>query len=214
MIRVVKTSAELLAITPASDKLIEMAGRVCYKSEDKITKDSSEKFIKMILKRGHESVIEHSSATIKVVCDRGISHEIVRHRIASYSQESTRYCNYGDDGITVIAPDGIGVKEGEYDDDSIYNFAVDTPERIWLEAALFANTSYLEMLDAGCKPEIARSVLPTCLKTEIVITYNFRQWRHFFRQRTSNKAHPDAQKVAVACYKILKNEAPAIFGEL
>lgn len=144
---------------------IELCGRVCYKSEDKITDTSAAKFVAGIIKRGHEAVLEHFDITVKFVCDRGVSHEIVRHRMASYCQESTRYCNYSKDGfggeITVIRPFYLveGTEGWQY----------------WKEACWTAERRYFELLNWGCTPQEARAVLPTSLKTEVVMTANLRE---------------------------------------
>lgn len=143
-------------------KHIELCGRVCYKSEDKITDSSAATFVANIIKRGHEAVLEHYDITVKFICDRGVSHELVRHRLASYCQESTRYCNYSKDGfggeITVIKP--IFLVEG-------------TPGwDIWRDACRCAEDAYFDMLTFGCTPQEARSVLPNSLKTEVVMTAN------------------------------------------
>lgn len=180
---------------------IEKAGRVCYKSEEKITEDSAIPFINKILERGHESVIEHEKVTVKIICDRGISHEIVRHRIASYSQESTRYCNYGKDGeVTFIKP---------------FFFAGD-PAR-WFEwkiAMLQCEKTYLKLLGVGCSPQEARSVLPNSLKTEIVVTYNLREWRHFFKLRTAPSAHPQMREITIPMLKEFREKIPVIFDDI
>ena len=163
---------------------IENAGRVCYKSEDSITEASYKEFISRIIARGHESVLEHEKVTVKFVCDRGVTHEIVRHRIASYSQESTRYCNYGakEEGITVIEP----------------FFFIGKPNYTsWYNACQFAEDIYLSIVRLGATPQEARSVLPNSLKTEIVVTYNLREWRHFFRLRAAKTAHPQMQQLAI-----------------
>ncbi len=180
-------------------RFIERLGRVCYKSECRITADSSTAFIKRLIDSKHESVIEHYSVTVRVVCDRGISHEIVRHRIAAYSQESTRYCNYGKAGdIVVIEPPGLNSAQRD----------------AWAAAVLFAEQSYMMMLKLGCTPQIARSVLPTCLKTEIVATYNLRQWRHFFKMRTSLAAHPQIREVAGLILAELRARIPVVFDDI
>lgn len=158
--------------------LIERCGRVCYKSEDKITDTSKYKFVEMLLKRGHEAVLEHASATYLLITDRGVTHELVRHRLASYCQESTRYCNYGNE-ITVVEPPGLS----DYD------------AKEWRQACGIAETCYKNLLAGGQSPQIARSVLPTCLKTEITITANFREWRHIFKLRTSAAAHPQIREL-------------------
>ncbi len=192
-------------------KKIEKIGRVCYKSENRITDDSAEKFIQGILDRGHESVIEHESITIKVICDRGVSHEIVRHRIASYSQESTRYCNYSKDKfgnqITVI------------DIASGFSYDMDNPAdrkkyEIWTQAMENAEKSYFEMLDAGATPQEARSVLPNSLKTELVMTMNIREWRHFLRLRLGEGAHPQMRELARIILDEFQKRMPLFFADV
>lgn len=208
--RVVEQSVHLEWATPEPERIIERAGRTCYKSEEKITEGSAAKFIAMVLARGHESVIEHASASFRIVCDRGISHEIVRHRLCSYSQESTRYCNYGkaqskyevdhgvnDGQVKFIAPPGIR------------GHAAD----VWRDACLAAEKAYQELLGIGQPAQIARSVLPTCLKTELVMTCNFREWRHFLKMRLSPKAHPQIQQVAHGIWHNLVKLSPACFEE-
>jgi thymidylate synthase (FAD) len=213
----VKPSAEILAVSLDALQLIEAAGRTCYKSEDKITDTSAPAFAAMILKRGHESVVEHASATVRFVCDRGVSHEIVRHRIASYSQESTRYVNYGHaDHIGFIIPLWCDIAEGEYPFDQTLN--ADTSEEIamktWFEAMLDAERYYLKLIKLGWRPEQARSVLPNSLKTEIVMTANLREWRHFFKLRTSAAAHPQMREVAIPLLAEMKERIPVIFDGL
>lgn len=185
-------------------KQIERAGRVCYKSEDKITEDSAEKFIRGLIKRGHEAVIEHGSITALFVCDRGVSHELVRHRIASYCQESTRYCNYSqdkfDNEITVIEPCFWDRDSKEY--------------KIWAKACNWAESWYFDLLIEGATPQEARAVLPTCLKTEIMVTMNPREWRHFFKLRCSSAAHPDMRYVALIAQDMFVENWPALFEDL
>ena len=192
-------------------KKIERIGRVCYKSEDKIKADSAEGFIRGIIKRGHESVIEHENITVKVTCDRGVTHEIVRHRLASYSQESTRYCNYTDgkfgSQITVIDPRyGFGwdlTKEDDLNKWKVWNKAMDAAE--W---------SYRQMLKYGATPQEARTVLPNSLKTELVMTMNLREWRHFIRLRSSPAAHPQMQEAANLIAEVFTLYYPAFFDDL
>lgn len=183
---------------------VEQAGRTCYKSEDKITDGSAEKFVRNILKRGHEAVIEHASLTVRFTCDRGVSHEIVRHRLAAYCQESTRYCNYsnGDFGgeITVIRPS---------------TFIVNTPVyRIWKGSCERAEIAYFDLLNEGCTPQEARSVLPNSLKTEVVMTANLREIRHFLKLRCSSTAHPDMRIVAKLLLKEYKSRYPVFFEDV
>lgn len=185
-------------------KHIENCGRICYKSEHKITEDSYLTFAKNIVKRGHEAVIEHCSLSVKFVCDRGVSHEIVRHRLASYCQESSRYCNYSKDDfqgeITVIEPIFLERYTDGYS--------------MWEEACQIAERAYFKMLDWGCSPQEARAVLPNSLKTEIVMTANLREWRHFLKLRTSKAAHPQIREIAIPLLKELKERIPVIFDDI
>ena len=183
---------------------IERVARVCYKSEDKITEGSAEKFIGMVLKSGHESVLEHEKLTVKFICDRGVTHEIVRHRIASYSQESTRYCNYSKDKfgneLTFIRPCFWTDDSEEY--------------AVWKQAMEEIEKTYVKLISLGAKPEEARSILPNSLKTEIVCTMNLREWRHFFRLRTAERAHPQIREISVALLDELKKRIPVIFDDI
>ena len=187
-------------------KTIEKVGRVCYKSEDRITEESAKRFVESLMKRGHESVIEHVSLSVRVVCDRGVTHEIVRHRVASYAQESTRYCNYGkdkfDNELTFINP---CFWTGDEDKDK---------KDIWINTMKNIENQYLELLKIGATPEEARSILPNSLKTEIIITMNLREWRHFFKLRTSNAAHPQMRQVAFMILEIFKEKVPVIFDDI
>lgn len=204
--REIPASFEIMDVLDGQDMLrrLERCGRVCYKSEDRITEDSAEKFIAMILKSGHESVLEHEKITVKFICDRGVTHEIVRHRIASYSQESTRYCNYSKDKfgseLTFIRP-------FFWDSDS-EKYAV------WKQAMEDIEKAYIKLISIGAKPEEARSVLPNSLKTEIVVTMDLREWRHFFRLRTSERAHPQIREIAVPLLKELQSRIPAVFDDI
>ena len=183
---------------------IERAGRTCYKSEDKITADSARKFVAGIIKSGHESVIEHEKITVRIICDRGVPHEIVRHRLASYSQESTRYCRYSDDKfggeLTFIKP--VFWEKG-------------TPKyRMWEYVMKTAEQAYLDFLKLGASPQEARSVLPNSLKTEIVVTMNLREWRHFFKLRCSPAAHPQMREVALPMLQKFKETVPVVFDDI
>lgn len=185
-------------------KSIEQAGRVCYKSEDKITDGSAEKFVAGIIKRGHEAVLEHESIRVKFIVDRGVSHEIVRHRLAAYCQESTRYCNYSKgqfgEEITVIEP-------CFWDKDSDLM-------KDWRSAMRMAENHYLGLLNQGASPQEARSVLPNSLKTEVVMTANLREWRHFFKLRTAPAAHPQMREVAIALLKEFQRLVPVVFDDI
>lgn len=185
-------------------KTIEQAGRVCYKSEDRITDESAIKFVKDIVKRGHEAVLEHYSFTVKFIVDRGVSHEIVRHRVASYCQESTRYCNYSKDKfgneITVIKPCFWDEQSFEY--------------IRWLQACKNCEEAYFTLLKNKTTPQQARAVLPNSLKTEVVMTANIREWRHFFKLRTSSAAHPQMREVAIPLLKELQEKIPVLFDDI
>ena len=190
---------------------IEKIGRVCYKSEERIGEGTAEKFIAGIIKRGHESVIEHGSITVKVTCDRGVTHEIVRHRIASYSQESTRYCNYSKDkfGNQITCIDlatGFSYDLDDENDRKKYE--------VWQKAMEAAEQYYFQMLELGAKPEEARSILPNSLKTEIVMTMNLSEWRHFIRLRSATSAPPQMRQVSALNQKKFSEEYPLFFRDL
>jgi len=195
-------------------KNIERAGRTCYKSEDKITNESAPKFVEMIINHGHESVLEHEKITVKFICDRGVSHELVRHRIASFSQESTRYCNYTrnkfNSEITFIIPEWIDLTNW---DGRIHASAIDT-RMIWLRAMHRSELDYNKLIEDGWQPQQARSVLPNSLKTEIVITANLREWREIFRQRTSRASHPQMRELMIPLLNQLKNKLQIIFDDI
>ncbi len=209
---IIRQQAILEYITPNALEFIERAGRVCYKSECNITPTSAREFIKMILNpdKKHESVIEHAVATFRFITDRGVTHEIVRHRIASYSQESTRYCNYSKDKfgneITVILP--VWFYEITPDNGRLKQY------NTWEAACEYSERLYFDLLNAGQKTQEARTVLNNSLKTEIVMTANFREWRHFFKLRTSQAAHPQMRELAIQAYNIMKEKVEIIFDEL
>ena len=185
-------------------KKLEMAGRVCYKSEDRIGEGTAEKFIKAIIDRGHESVLEHVSITVKFIVDRGVSHQLVRHRIASYSQESTRYCNYSNDKfgneLTFIKPCFFEEGSKGYE--------------IWKKSMQNIENEYMELIEVGAKPQEARSILPNSIKTEIVMTMNLREWRHFFLLRCDKAAHPQMREVAYMILDIFKEKLPLLFDNI
>ena len=214
--KIIKPSYEIL--TPISDggikelQHIEKIGRVCYKSEDRITDDgeSAKKFVKMLINNGHEAMIEHSSLSVKFIVDRGVSHELVRHRIASFAQESTRYCNYSKDKfgneITVILPCFFDTGMGVLSNSLVY--------QEWKLACECAEERYFNLLKMGATPQQARTVLPNSLKTEITITANYREWRNFFKLRTAEASHPQMREVAIPLLKELKTFIPIIFDDI
>ncbi len=204
--KIIRPSHEVLFVPDWKAMLenIELAGRTCYKSEDKITPDSAGEFVRRIIKMGHTSVIEHSSVTVRFICDRGVTHEIVRHRLASYSQESTRYCNYskGRHGgeITVIRPFFWDEDSKEY--------------AVWLRSMQAAEDAYMELIKAGAGPQEARSVLPNSLKTEIVMTCNLREWRHVFSLRCAPPAHPQMRESMLPLLEEFHAKIPVVFDNL
>lgn len=183
---------------------VETVGRVCYKSENNITKDSYEMFVRKLVDRGHEAMIEHSGFTVRFVVDRGVSHELVRHRIASFAQESTRYCNYGKDKcgneISVIEPLFFEKGTGEYD--------------VWRSGMETAEHCYLSLVKQGATPQEARSVLPNSTKTEVAMTANFREWRNFFKLRIAEGAHPQMREVTIPLLRYLQSVCPVVFDDI
>lgn len=204
--KIVKPGFEVLTKVNGAEilKALEIAGRTCYKSEDNITDESAVTFVKKLIISGHEAMIEHFSVTVKVICDRGVSHEIVRHRLASYAQESTRYCNYSKDKfggeITVIEPFFWDKGSIQYEH--------------WIEAVSVAEQCYFGLIQNGASAQQARSVLPNSLKTEIVITMNLREWRHFFKLRTASTAHPQMREIAIPMLREFKRQIPTIFDDI
>lgn len=204
--KIINPSFEILSPVDGQAILqhIERCGRVCYKSEDKITETSAQAFVGNIIKRGHEAVLEHASVTVKFTVDRGVSHEIVRHRLAAYCQESTRYCNYSKDGfgrqVTFIQPHFLdrGTRGWE----------------LWVLACEQAEKAYFDLLNWGCSPQEARAVLPNSLKTEVVMTANLREWRHFFKLRTAPAAHPQMREVTIPLLRRMQELIPVVFDDI
>lgn len=204
-------SFESLVDGPAILHLIESAGRTCYKSESgSQTLEQVKAFCTDLIRRGHHSVLEHASISVRIITDRGVTHEIVRHRLCSYSQESTRYCNYSKDKfgneITVILPVWF------------YKTAENTNPtmgyEIWYQAMRCAAQAYFSMLNLKHSPQEARTVLPNSLKTEIVMTCNVREWRHFFTLRCSSKAHPQMRELVLSMLKGFRGQIPVLFDDI
>lgn len=191
--QIVEASAALERDFNGADvmKLIEGCGRTCYKSEG----NDADKFVRMLIKRGHESVLEHASATFRIVCDRGVMAELTRHRLSSFSVESTRYVDYSKRGLNFIKPDNIN-------------------GYLWENAMIRAEESYLQLRANGTPPEIARSVLPLSLAVELVATANLREWRHILKLRTSSKAHPQMRQIAGLILCQLKAKLPVVFEDI
>jgi len=204
-------------------KLIEYAARTCYKSEYKITTDSYLNFVEKIIKIGHLSVIEHINLSVKFIVDRGFLAELTRHRLASYSVESTRYCRYNNN-ITFIIPPWVNLLPGKYqqslsgnvhrDGSFLSRNDIDDNTYDWLSSLFSSSLIYNNLLNNNWSPQQARSVLPHALKTEIVCTANLREWRHILALRTSRAAHPQMREIMQPLLKELQNNIPIIFNDI
>jgi len=214
----IKPSYQILTPIDGDAMLVrlEAAGRTCYKSEEKITPGSAAKFIKAILDRAppHESVIEHEFLSVRFICDRGVSHELVRHRLASFSQESTRYCDYTKGELTFVIPPWVQVEPGEYLHESSVKTVTSFEDAAWCIAIENAEGSYRNLRRRGWKPEQARSVLPNSLKTEVVMTANLREWRHVFNLRTARAAHPQMRELMIPLLQELQQRIPVMFDDI
>jgi len=197
---IVTPSVEVIDPIKEEDILrkLELCGRTAYKSEDRITQGTAKRFIKGIIKSGHGSVLEHANITVKFICDRGVTHELVRHRLAAYTQESTRYCNYSKMGVQVIEPP-CNTQAGLL---------------IWSEAMCAAERYYKDMIMIGEKPEIARSVLPTAVKTEIMSTMNVRQWRHVIDLRIQPDCHVQIIELMKMLLHEFQTKLPTLFEDI
>jgi thymidylate synthase (FAD) len=201
---------------------VERCGRICYKTEDRITDDSAAQFVEKICRNQHESVLEHASVTAIVVCSRACSHQLVRHRIAAYSQESMRWVNYGKhNSLKVICPLGIGVKPGDYDSYGTMirqggvTIDLTTRQTQWIHHVCWAYEEYKRELAEGLKPEDARYVLPNATKTELAVTFNLRQWRHVFKERALNThAQWEIRMIFHDILEDMANRIPAVFEDL
>jgi len=246
--RIILPSFEIL--TPISDdgieelKQIERAARTCYKSEGKITEDgeSAKKVVSMLISKGHEAMLEHSQLSVKFITDRGVSHELVRHRLCSFAQESTRWCDYAnggkfEGGLTFILPyefNAAFMKNNDIRDEfSAFMQVAETDARTayskflrfetikdisgfneWLGAMFRAEEYYKFMRQKNCTPQLARSVLPNSLKTEIVVTANYREWQNILKLRTAPDAHPDIRSLMTELLKELQKRIPLIFDDI
>lgn len=219
--------ADYKILTPISEgginelKHIEKIGRTCYKSEDRIDEsgESAKRFVANLIKNKHEAMIEHSSLSVIFTVDRGISHELVRHRIASFAQESTRYCNYSKDKFGNEI-NFINIKPSiKYDPKMANLTSIQIGEILaeWLAALTDAETHYMRLIELGASPQFARSVLPNSTKTEITITANYREWRNFFKLRAAcdtGLPHPQMLEVTIPLLKELQLKLPVIFGDI
>ena len=193
---VIKSSVELVNPMPYKEALniTELATRVCYKSEDKMKEGSAEKLIKGIIKSKHFGCLEHVNLTVKFICDRACSHQLVRHRLMSFNQKSQRYCK--EDNLEVIKPEGL------------------ENTSLWLESCRQAENAYAELIRRGEKPEVARGVLPNSTATEIYATANIREWRHFFELRCDRTAQKDIRMLALELLCQMFEKYPVFFEDL
>lgn len=208
--KAIKAGYEILTPIRGDElQLIEKAGRTCYKSEDKITEESAKAFVAGLIKRQHEAMLEHSFLSIRFICDRGVSHELVRHRLASFAQESTRYCNYSNEKfgneLTFIKP--------------FYFDELTDRRRIehWEMTMKIAESEYMVLINDGARPQEARAVLPNSIKTEVVMSTNYREWRHFFKlraARATGPAHPQMEEITRPLLAELKTLIPVVFDDI
>ena len=219
--RILKGVSSFIILTPEQvlrDQLlmIECAGRTCYQSErGEITLESATRFVHMLLNRQHESVLEHSSMTVKFLnCSRGFTHELVRHRLASFSQESTRYVDYAVRGegpnikgfeLQCVVPPHCNESEKVLLDDGRMMSLTD----MFIEVERF----YRALRQSGWIPEDARQILPNATKSEIVVTANFREWRHIFEMRTQKAAHWEIRAVMCDLLEVIQKIVPAVFDD-
>lgn len=206
--QIVEQSHEVISIPENLLQTLELAGRTCYKSEDKITSDSAEKFVGMLIGRGHHAMIEFGSIIVKFITNRGVTHELIRHRLCSFAQESTRYVNYGGSDIQFIRPVWVDKEPTEKLP------AENPPYALWMFAMHQSEKYYNFLLQSGWRPEQAREVLPPSLKTEIVVQANIREWRHIFKLRTASQAHPQMRALMLPLLEELRQKLPIVFDDI
>lgn len=218
---IIEPSVEILTPKDELDmalEKIERAARTCYKSEHCIKVGSAEKLVKFLIESGHEAMLEHASISVRFICDRGVSHELVRHRMASYAQESTRYCNYTqgkfNGELTFVKPHWIEKTPKELEDGYYENNLESNEYAFFLTCGAVENdyTNFVEVY--GLSPQDARGCLNHWVKTEVVMTANIREWRHFFKLRTAKDAHPDMRRIALMTLREFKATVPVVFDDI
>lgn len=197
--KIINQSYEILSLPADLLETLERAGRTCYKSENKITPESAPKFVRVLRDRGHHAMIEFGDIIVKFITNRGVTHEIVRHRMCSFAQESTRYVRY-DGQMEFIRPVWFGDCRLE-------------DQATWEKAMFQAENNYRELLQSW-RPEQAREVLPNSLKTEIVVKANIREWRHIFTLRCAQAAHPQMRALMQPLLDELKYKLPIVFDDI
>ena len=217
--KIIKPSFEILTPIDRESvyKHLELIARTCYKSEDKITDESAPKMVKGLIKSQHLAMIEHYSISVKFFCDRGVTHETVRHRVASYAQESTRYCNYSGEkfGSEITYIDLRGGMERDPKTSALDAVTFNAIYNEWLLACADAERHDNKMIELGASPQIARSVLNNSTKTEIVVTMNLREWVHFFNLRavgTTGAPHPQMAESTQPVLAVFADALPEVFG--
>lgn len=208
--KLIEQSHEILSISDSPLQMIEKAGRTCYKSERLITPDSAEKFVMMLRDNGHHAMVEFGYMTVRFITNRGVTHELVRHRLCSFAQESTRYCDYGRKDMEFIRP--VWAEDVELNDRS----KVQKPSDWWsfILALMYAEEVYKNLLKCEWKPQQAREVLPNALKTEIVVQANLREWRHIFKLRCSPKAHPQMVALMRPLLEEVRGLIPVLYDDI
>jgi len=199
--KLIEQSHEIISMDKDILINVEKVGRTCYKSKDKISSDTSIPFVKRLIKNNHHAILEFCDITVKFITNRGVTHELVRHRLCSFAQESTRYVKYND--VEFILP--------------IWFYPIDCLSRtyfIWTESMKHAEKNYLRLITEGWIPQQAREVLPNSLKTEIVVKANLREWRHILELRCSKKAHPQMRALMLPLLSELKTKIPVIFEDI
>lgn len=204
--QLIRASAVVISVSH-SDPLYYIArcARVCYQSTNAQNTDDTS-FIKMLLSRGHMTPFEHVTVSVQFIVDRGLSHEIVRHRLISFNQESTRYCNYTNKEIRFVIPSWVKL--------TAENKPCDGRSRAWYEAMMASSVAYKYLIAMNCTPQQARDVLPNALKTELIATANLREWMHFFTLRCAPTAHPEMQRIAIQLLENIVIRVPVVFDEL
>lgn len=185
---------------------IEKAARTCYRSEDKITEDGSsdQKIKEMLTTLGHTAMLEHSVLSVEFTTDRAIANELERHRLCSFAQESTRYCNYSKNKFG----NELAFVKPEWMSDCMFG------SNLWLSTCNMAERYYKALLTNGLKPEDARCVLPLCLATKLVMTTNYAEWRHILKLRTAKGAHPQMRALMIPLLEELQETIPVIFDDI
>jgi len=212
--KVIEQTHELISLPDDLLETLEKAGRTCYKSEGRITEDSAAKFVNMLVRHKHHAMIEFGDIIVRLTTNRGVTHELVRHRLCSFAQESTRYVRY-DGSMAFIRP--VWSDERllrEWDRDTPVPEGLTKGDRIWLAAMCRAEEEYTQLLQEGWKAQAAREILPNSLKTEIVVKANIREWRHIFALRCAKSSHPQMVELMRPLLADLKSKLPVVFDDL